>query len=102
MSDRINLLIQQLREKFTLIQEQLKHERSENESLSSNVDSLKQELEVKNSEIADLKLNISELNSEIEVIKNEKAVINSDSKMSEERISELVEEIDFCIEQLKK
>lgn len=102
MSEKVNLLIEDLRSKFNTLHTNLLDGRSDNERLNNQLNELNSSLASKEMEIEVLKATISDLNQENELIKNEKTVSSEQNDISEEKINELVNEIDFCIEQLKK
>jgi len=103
MTDQIEKRIEQILEKVKLLHLDLQNERSKNDSLMLENDKFKSELFSANQRE-------SMLNSEIETLRS--ALLLAENKVvdvpiqplgkREEEIEELVKEIEYCIEQLKK
>lgn len=102
MADRINKLIENIREKVSLLRSQLSVEKSKNESLQKEVNELKLQLTSSQNEVEKLESNIVNLKSEIVKAKEQSVNQSSDTNISDEQIDELVKEIEYCIGQLKK
>jgi chromosome segregation ATPase len=102
MSDRIQELIDGIKEKASSLHGQLSTERSSNQELQDEVSSLKNEVSSKEEEIIGLKSKISELETKLETKDERDVNVSEDAGVSEEQIDELVKEIEYCIEQLKK
>ena len=103
MSEKIHLLINDVRNNFTSLSERFLSEKSKNESLSvENVD-LKNHMERLINENNALKAEVDELRKHRNELNEEFRSQSSQTTMvSEEKIDELVKEIDYCIGQLKK
>lgn len=102
MSDRVNELIETLREKMILLKDQCAHERSKNDELIAENKALKSNLTEKSNEISGLQTKIESL-EEAQRSAKEQSVNHSEEKnISDEQIDELVSEIEYCIGQLKK
>lgn len=101
MSDQVNDLIGEVRTKALKFHSALQDERAKNENLEGQVAeneakmrTLIAENEALKSEIVDLK---EQIDKQIEPTIDEKSI-----DLNDEEIDELVKEIEFCIEQLKK
>lgn len=102
MSDRVNELIETLREKMILLKDQCAQERSKNDELIVENEALKSKLTEKSTEISSLQTKIESL-KEAQKLAAEQSVNHSEEKrISDEQIDELVSEIEYCIAQLKK
>lgn len=102
MSEKVNDLIDGLRSKFNTLHSSIQKEKTEKNELKNQLDKALIELNSKDDEIINLNEKIKQLTNENELMKNEETVSISQEKISEEKINELVNEIDYCIEQLKK
>ena len=102
MSDRIYTLIDGIREKVSLMQNQLSVERSSNEELRAEVSSLTNNLISKEEEINILQAKIEDLSKNVKAESEQSVVASSEKGISDEQIDELVKEIEYCIGQLKK
>lgn len=104
MADRINELIEKIREKVSLLKSQLSVEQSKNEALQEEVNQLKLQLTSKQSEVETLESKIVGLQSDIVKAKEQSVNHSTEAnvKVSDEQIDELVKEIEYCIGQLKK
>lgn len=103
MTEKIQLLLEGVRNKSNELHKLLVDERSKNEQLNTELQQLKQEksdLEAKNEElVSNNNRLISELNStKVQGIGTEVAIHANRN----EEIDELVKEIEYCITQLKK
>lgn len=102
MADRINELIQNIREKVSLLRSQLSVEKSKNESLQKEVEELKLQLNSAQKNVEELESKIVGLQSDIVKAKEQSVNQSSGTNISDEQIDELVKEIEYCIGQLKK
>lgn len=102
MSDRINQLIESIREKSMLLKEELVSEKQNNEKLQQEIQDLKAQSELKDQKVTELNVKIAELNESITKTKQSSIDDSKDSGISDEHIDELVKEIEYCITQLKK
>jgi uncharacterized coiled-coil DUF342 family protein len=102
MSDRINQLVDTIREKTILLKDQIASEKAKNEELTKEIQTLKQDVSSRDEKMGELNNNITELNDGLKAVR-EQSIISADGNgVSEEQIDELVKEIEYCIEQLKK
>ena len=102
MSDQINTLIASIRERYTLLNDQLLGEQSKNEQAQLEIEELKSQLDAGNEKIVSLQNELKE-SEENESDVSEQVVTRSEGTMiTDEQIDELVKEIDYCIGQLKK
>ena len=102
MSNRVDQLIEEIREKANLMKESVAIEKNKNSELSSEIDSLKAQIEAKSNEVERLKEDLVNLEAKLNDSKNERIEVQSDTGVSDEQIDELVKEIEYCITQLKK
>ena len=103
MSDKIHQLINNLRLNFTNLNEDLLAEKSKNQLINAKVSELNNQIENLISENIALKLSNDEFKKQENEVKEEFNLQTQQTTMvSEECIDELVEEIDYCIGQLKK
>jgi predicted nucleic acid-binding Zn-ribbon protein len=102
MADRINELIQKIREKVSQLKDQLSVEKTNNESLQNEVNQLKAQLNLSLKEVESLETKVVKLQSDIVKAKEQSVGGSNESEVSDEQIDELVKEIEYCIGQLKK
>ncbi|MDX2360083.1 MAG: hypothetical protein QNK23_04715 [Crocinitomicaceae bacterium] len=102
MSDRIHELIDGIRSKATSLRDHLSVESTKNEALQKEVESLLNQISSKDEEMAKLQSKISELELNMSATQEQEVIVSDDTGVSKEQIDELVKEIDYCIEQLKK
>lgn len=103
MSDRIQELLNDIREKATGWHKQLTAERAANQQLTSELTTVKNILREKEEELLKSARQITELESKLEMAANNSSVIVSEGTgVSDEQIDELVKEIDYCLAQLKR
>lgn len=102
MSDRVNELIETLREKMILLKDQCAIERSKNNDLLAENELLKSSLQEKSSEISSLQSKVDSLKEAQSLAKEQSVNHSEEKKVSDEQIDELVREIEYCIGQLKK
>ena len=97
MSDRINQLIGEIREKSMRAKDALDAEKKRSKELENELNKVKEELNSKNKEL-------NKMEEEINSLKSDKGTVEKSIPVqSENGISdELVKEIDYCIEKLKK
>ena len=103
MTERILNSIDSIKGKIATLMQGLTELKTQNTAMSIEIQSLKDELHQKAQNELDMQSKIEGLKHELDLAK--KQVIDL-SQMpvgrSEEEIDELVKEIDYCIEQLKK
>ena len=102
MSDRINQLVDTIREKSILLKDQVASEMSKNEELTQEIQTLKQEVASKDEQVDELNIKIAELNDGLKTVREQSITGSDGSGISDEQIDELVKEIEYCIGQLKK
>jgi len=102
MSDRINQLIDTIREKSILLKDQVASEKAKNEELAQEIQSLKQEVSSNDEKVGELNSKITELNDGLKTAKEQSITGLEEKGISDEQIDELVKEIEYCIGQLKK
>lgn len=102
MSERINNLINNIREKSILLGEKLSIQEKENKDLESHAKVLRDELDSLRLENEDLKEQIISLQNDVQAKSEQSISISNETSVSDEKIDELVKEIEFCIGQLKK
>lgn len=102
MSDRVNELIENLREKMILLKDQCAKERSKNDDLISENESLKANLNEKTNEILTLQTKIESFKKAQSLMKEQNVSQSEEVRISDEQIDGLVREIEYCIGQLKK
>lgn len=103
MTERIQNSIDSIKAKIATLMQGLIELKTQNAAMSSEIQSLKDELHEKGQNALQMQTTIENLNHELDLAK--KQVIDLSQKpvgRSEEEIDELVKEIDYCIEQLKK
>ncbi|MFK7786181.1 MAG: hypothetical protein AB8B56_13760 [Crocinitomicaceae bacterium] len=102
MSDRVNELIDTLKEKMTLLKDQCVNERSKNDELSAENERLQANLAEKSTEISNLQSKVESLKEAQNLAKVQNVNPSEEEKISDDQIDELVREIEYCIGQLKK
>jgi uncharacterized protein YlxW (UPF0749 family) len=102
MSDRVNELIENLRERMILLKDQCAKERSNNNDLIAENESLKANLNEKSSEISTLQATIEAFKEAQNAAKEQNVNQSDEKRISDEQIDEMVREIEYCIGQLKK
>jgi uncharacterized coiled-coil DUF342 family protein len=103
MTERIQISVESIKGKIATLMQGLIELKTQNAAMSSEIQSLKDELHEKAQHALQMQTTIENLNHELDLAK--KQVIDLSQKpvgRSEEEIDELVKEIDYCIEQLKK
>lgn len=101
MSDRVIELIETLKGKMILLKDQCANERSKNDELLKENAQLKEKLTNQSDEISSLQSKIDSL-KELHDSTKEQNVHPFEETVSDERIDELVREIEYCIGQLKR
>ena len=101
MSDRVIELIETLKGKMILLKDQCANERSKNDELIKENAQLKEKLTNQSDEISSLQAKINTL-KELQSSAKEQSVHPSADLISDEKIDELVREIEYCIGQLKR
>lgn len=102
MSDRVNELIETLKEKMILLKDQCAQERSKNDELTAENEQLKTNLTEKSTEISNLESKVESLKEVQNSAKVQSVNPSEEEKVSDDQIDELVREIEYCIGQLKK
>ena len=102
MSDRVNELIETLREKMILLKDQCAKERSKNDELIAEIEALKSNLNEKSSEVSTLQAKIESLKEAQSSVKEQNVNPSEEYRISTDQIDEMVREIEYCIGQLKK
>ncbi len=103
MTERIQNSIGNIKDKISSLLQGIDELKNQNSSMSLEIQSLKQELEKKAQIEQQLNVSIDHLNQELEVVKKQVVDLSqAPVGRSESEIDELVKEIDYCIEQLKK
>jgi len=103
MTEQIEFSIQRILERAKSLHLDLQNERSRNVALSTEIDKMKADLFKSSEQEFILNTEIETLKSALHLAENKviEVPIQSLGKREEE-IEELVKEIDYCIEQLKK
>lgn len=103
MNDRIQKSIETINTKIVKLLSQFEILKSQNESMSKEIQSFKEELHEKSLKETELKGLVEKLNQDLEMAQKEVVELSQKpTGRSEEEIDGLVKEIDYCIEQLKK
>ena len=102
MSDRINSLINNIREKSIHLIEKLSIQEEKNNDLATQLTSLKEELASQNKKNEQLANEMMELKENIKANNGQNISSSAGNDISDEKIDELVKEIEYCIGQLKK
>lgn len=103
MNDRIQKSIDSINSKIASFKLQFDNLKSQNESMSKEIQSFKEELHEKSQKEAEQTRLIEKLNQELELaLKQVVELSQRPTGRTDEEIDELVKEIDYCIEQLKK
>ena len=102
MSDGISKHIEQIRKSALHFHGQYLAERSKNEQLISEIETLKGTLEAKNAELKTLNNEVSALKEEVKLTQNHREVSDSKNTLSNSEIDDLVKEIDYCPARLKQ
>jgi chromosome segregation ATPase len=103
MTEQIEKSIEQILEKAKALHIDLQSERSRSESLSLEIDKMKVELFTATEREFMLNTEIETLKSALQIAENKVVEVPVQTLgKREEEIEELVKEIEYCIEQLKK
>jgi chromosome segregation ATPase len=103
MNDRIQKSIDSINSKIASFKLQFDNLKSQNESMLKEIQSFKEELHEKSQKEAEQTRLIEKLNQELELaLKQVIELSQRPTGRTNEEIDELVKEIDYCIEQLKK
>lgn len=102
MTERIEQLMSELRSTSLELKDRLKTEQAKlteleakNQVLNQEIDGLKADLEANSKQI-------QLLSSELDLVKNNSGQVPAKQSVSKEEIDELVNEIEYCITQLKQ
>lgn len=102
MSERIDNLINNIREKSILMNEKLSIYEKGKENLENQIKALKNDLNSLMLKNEGFREQIVSLQQDVQA-RNEQSISKSDETgVSDEKIDELVKEIEFCIGQIKK
>lgn len=101
MNEKIQHIIQDIRNKKNALDELLNQQKQRVSQLEQEIEQLKSEVENKNSDIAKLTNETANLQSLLEETKNQIVNSNVSENNGHEQIDELVREIEYCIGQLK-
>lgn len=109
MSDRIQELLDGIKEKTLHWHQLYSDERTANQSLREQLDELnaqltarQQEVNALQQQVDKLKLEVGELDTKLKTTRENDVSVSKGTDVSDEQIDELVREIDYCIAQLKK
>jgi chromosome segregation ATPase len=103
MNDRIQKSIDSINSKIASFKLQFDNLKSQNESMLKEIQSFKEELHEKSQKETEQTRLIEKLNQELELaLKQVIELSQRPTGRTNEEIDELVKEIDYCIEQLKK
>tara|TARA_R110002072_G_scaffold20688_3_gene74831 strand:- start:1387 stop:1695 length:309 start_codon:yes stop_codon:yes gene_type:complete len=102
MSDQIHALITKIREKHSLVNEQLLTEQAKNTKFQEEIDELKSSLKVCKEELSSLEYKMEDAEKNKNGLSEQNITRSEGTMISDEQIDELVKEIDYCIGQLKK
>lgn len=101
MNERIQHIIQDIRNKKDALKDLLGQQMQKANQLEGEIERLKSELETSNSRISQLTNDNVELKTLLEEAKNQIVESAASGNNSHEQIDELVREIEYCIGQLK-
>lgn len=102
MSNRVHQLIAEIQGKATSLKAKLSEEQLKSASLEQKLSKVTGELNAKDEEINALKADVAKLTAQLNDKKSISIADQSDKGISDEQIDELVNEIEYCIAQLKK
>lgn len=102
MSERVNQLIEEIREKSLRIKNSLSAERSRVSTLESEIEKLKAAISEKENEIQKGMEELEKLRNDSKTVQIESIPVSKENEISGEQIDELVKEIEYCIAKLKQ
>jgi uncharacterized protein YlxW (UPF0749 family) len=109
MSDRIQELLDGIKEKTLHWHQMYSDERTANQSLqqqlmdvNAQLTTRQQEVNALQQQVDTLKLTVGELDAKLKMTQENNVSVSNGTGVSDEQIDELVREIDYCIAQLKK
>ena len=102
MSNRVHQLIAEIQDKVKVLKQKLSDEQSKSASLENKVEEVNNEITARDNEISALKLEVTKLETQLNDQDDKSIAVQSDKGISDEEIDELVNEIEYCITQLKK
>lgn len=102
MTERIQHIIDEIREKSQAMHKLLTAEREKNLELYVEISELKEQLNQSKLDIEAKTQEIANLNTVVETTKNQVVEVPVSLGRKDEEIDELVKEIEYCISQLKK
>jgi len=102
MPDQINELIDAIKEKISFLHNQLSVERANNEKLRGENETMKNAILLKEKEIDAHQSRIFDFEKGISTKQGQGVIVAEEKIIPEQQIDELVEEIEYCIAQLKK
>ena len=101
MSEKVNQLIDEIREKSLSIKDSLSAERTKVESLETEVENLKNKISEKENDLKNKVSEIESLRNDMSSMETKSIPVQKESGITDEQIDELVKEIEFCIAKLK-
>jgi chromosome segregation ATPase len=102
MSEMIEQLIGEVRERSLEIKRSLTAEREKSSNLLVEKASLTEEIEKLRMELKTVNDQVGKLQNEIDAIETKNIEQPTERRVSQEEIDDLVKEIDYCITQLKQ
>ena len=102
MSNRVDQLIAEIQDKVKVLKQKLSEEQLKSASLEKKVEEVNNEINARETEISALKLEVTRLEVQLNDKNDISIAVQSDKGISDEEIDELVNEIEYCITQLKK
>ncbi len=102
MSERVNQLIEEIREKSLRIKNSLSAERSRVSTLESEIEKLKAAISEKENELQKGMEELEKLRDDSKTVQIESIPVSKENEISGEQIDELVKEIEYCIAKLKQ
>lgn len=102
MTDKIQHIIQEIRDKKAKLTNELSNSASKIDQLSSEIEALKSTLQINEVKVQSLQNEVASLSGQLELEKNKAVEVSSIVEVNkDEQIDELVKEIEYCITQLK-
>jgi chromosome segregation ATPase len=103
MTESIQRKIQEIGSKMKVLHSHLLEERAKNANLTADLEALKTDLRQKNEELMAKNQEISEINSQLIKMNEQNTVSMPEESLNRaHEIDELVKEIEYCIDQLRK
>ncbi len=102
MTSRIQHIIDEINLKVSALHQKLKDERAKNMDQQNQISNLQGDISKLKKDLEERNLRLKNVEEELAVQRSQHVEVPGSLKRSDAEIEELVKEIDYCIQQLKK